>query len=309
LQSATDFPHALAAVSTFRDHEACARVRSISRADITRHSNPGFRIAVIDNPSDFYEAFAEDLVSRIRDARDAGTDLVAILPCGPVPQYKLAAEKINRERISLNHVYTFNMDEYADENGVTAPISWLGSFQRTMWDSFFGLIEPDLRPPTNNIHFPTTEHISVYSRMLEDVGGADVCYGGIGWAGHIAFWEPHLGLEFGGDIAAYREAEARLVQLHPMTVMQNALHSFGGDWSRVPPQANTIGPKDILGARYRSFWLDGDFGGGHSWQGFIARLVAHGPVSELVPGSLLQETRADYTMLGGVAEDLVISMS
>ena len=136
-----------------------------------------------------------------------------------------------------------------------------------------------------------------------------MCYGGIGWSGHIAFWEPHLGTEFEGDLDAYRRAGARLVELHPMTVMQNALHSFGGDWSSVPPKANTIGPREILGARHRSFWLDGDLGGGVSWQRFIARLVAHGPVSELVPGSLLQEARSDYTLLGNVADDVTIEMS
>ena len=86
-----------------------------------------------------------------------------------------------------------------------------------------------------------------------------------------------------------------------MTIMQNALHSFGGDWSWVPPKANTIGPREILGARHRSFWLDGDIGGGVSWQRFIARLVAHGPVSEFVPGSILQTARTDYTILGGVS--------
>ena len=104
-------------------------------------------------------------------------------------------------------------------------------------------------------------------------------------------------------------AGARLVELHPMTVMQNALHSFGGDWSSVPPKANTIGPREILGARHRSFWLDGDLGGGVSWQRFIARLVAHGPVNEFVPGSLLQEARSDYTILGNVADDVTIQMA
>ena len=94
-----------------------------------------------------------------------------------------------------------------------------------------------------------------------------------------------------------------------MTVMQNALHSFGGDWSWVPPKANTIGPREILGAKHRSFWLDGDLGNGFSWQRFIARLVAHGPISEFVPGSLLQEAGADYTLLGSVADDVVVSMA
>ena len=150
--------------------------------------------------------------------------------------------------------------------------------------------------------------IGSYSRRIEDAGGADVCYGGIGWCGHIAFWEAHLGFEFRNDLSAYKQAGARLVELNPMTIMQNALHTFGGDWSWVPPKANTIGPKEILGARDRSFWLDGDLGGGVSWQRFIARLVAHGPVNPLVPGSILQEAPGSYTILGDVASDVEIKM-
>ena len=216
---------------------------------------------------------------------------------------------INEERLSLAHVHTFNMDEYANEDGVTAPVSWPGSFQRAMLERFFGLVDPELRPPESQIHFPTTDAIASYSSRIDDLGGADVCYGGIGWCGHIAFWESHLGEEFVGDLEAYKQAGARLVELHPMTIMQNALHSFGGDWSWVPPKANTIGPREILGATHRSFWLDGDLGGGVSWQRFIARLVAHGPVSEFVPGSILQTAPTDYTILGGVADDVEIAMA
>ena len=53
----------------------------------------------------------------------------------------------------------------------------------------------------------------------------------------------------------------------------------------------------------------GDIGGGVSWQRFIARLVAHGPVSEFVPGSILQTVRTDYTILGSVADDVEIHMA
>jgi glucosamine-6-phosphate deaminase len=284
-------------------------VRAIRRADLTRHPNPDFHVDVVEDPHQFYGAFAEDLVGRVREARDEGRDFVAILPVGPMPQYGLAARLINEERLSLAHVHTFNMDEYANEDGVTAPPSWPGSFQRAMLERFFALVDPALRPPESNIHFPTTDAIHDYSARIEDLGGADVCYGGIGWCGHIAFWESHLGHEFEGDLEAYKQAGARLVELHPMTIMQNALHSFGGDWSWVPPKANTIGPREILGARHRSFWLDGDIGGGVSWQRFIARLVAHGPVSEFVPGSILQTARTDYTILGGVAYDVEIHMA
>jgi glucosamine-6-phosphate deaminase len=307
--SAVTFEYDMARFISFRDREACERVRRIPREELTSHPSPEFRIGIVDEAAAFYGAFADDFVGRIRAARDEGRSFVAILPVGPMPQYQLAARTINEERLSLAHVHMFNMDEYANEDGVTAPVSWAGSFQRAMLDRFFGLIDADLRPPEDQIHFPTTEAIAGYSARIEDLGGADVCYGGIGWCGHIAFWESHLGEEFEGDLDAYKAAGARLVELHPMTIMQNALHSFGGDWSWVPPKANTIGPREILGAKHRSFWLDGDIGGGVSWQRFIARLVAHGPVSELVPGSILQTAPTDYTILGGVADDVEIHMA
>lgn len=304
-----EFTYDLARFIDFRDREACERVRRIRRSELAAHPNPDFRIRIIDEPAAFYRAFAEDLVSRIRQARDEGRRLVLILPVGPMPQYEIAARMINEERLSLAHVHTFNMDEYANEEGVTAPASWPGSFQRAMRERFFGLIDPELRPPEDQIHFPTSDLLPTYSARIEELGGADCCYGGIGWCGHVAFWESHLGHEFAGDLDAYRQAGARLVELHPMTIMQNALHSFGGDWSWVPPRAATIGPREILGARHRSFWLDGHIGGGISWQRFIARLVAHGPVSEFVPGSLLQTVPTDYTILGGVADDVQIHMA
>jgi glucosamine-6-phosphate deaminase len=303
------FDYDLSPFIAFRDRAACERVRAIPREQLTEHPNPQFRISILDDAREFYTRFAADLVGRIRAASEEDRPFVAILPVGPMPQYEIAAEMINAERLSLRHVHTFNMDEYANEDGVTAPLSWPGSFQRAMFDGFFERIHRELRPPEAQIHFPTREAIGDYSARLDALGGADVCYGGIGWSGHIAFWEPQLGAEFDGDLDAWKAAGARLVELHPMTVMQNALHSFGSDWSWVPPYANTIGPRDVLGAKHRSFWLDGDLGGGVSWQRFIARLVAHGPVNEFVPGSVLQTARTDYTILGSVADDVEIHMA
>ena len=308
MNTSMGFRHELAEFIPFRDLEACRRARAIPKGEITRHPNPEFRIRVVEDPAEFYSSFALDIVSRIVEAREAARPLVAIFPVGPMPQYRLAAEMINRLRISCRHLVSFNMDEYADADGNTAPEEWEGSFQRAMMEGFFGRLDPDLRPPADQIHFPTRRALADYGRRIADLGGADVCYGGIGWCGHIAFWEAHLGVEFGSDLERFRKAGPRLVELHPMTIMQNALHSFSGDWSRVPPKANTIGPAEILGARDRSFWLDGYLGGGISWQRFIARLVAHGPVDTLVPGSILQTAPGTYTLLGGVAEDCAVQM-
>ena len=303
------FDYELARFIPFRDLDECERVRKIRKPEIARHSNPEFKIRVIEAPGEFYAAFAADIVSRVQCALEEGKQFVGIFPVGPMPQYPIAAEMINRLRIPMHHVHTFNMDEYADQDGNTAPADWAGSFQKAMLEQFFLRIDPGLRPPLEQIHFPDTLNIGDYGEMISDLGGADVCYGGIGWCGHIAFWEADLGLEFGDDLVAYKQAGPRIVELTPMTIMQNALHSFGGDWSWVPPKAATIGPAQIVGAKYRSFWLDGYLGGGVSWQRFIARLCAHGRVNTLVPGSLLQTAPGMYTIYGPVADDVEIRMA
>ena len=303
------FKYDLAKFLPFRDRAACEKVRAIRKEDITIHPNPDFKIRVVEDVHQLYTRFALDIVGRIAEKGDAGEPFVAIFPVGPMPQYPIAAQIINDLRISCKHVHSFNMDEYADQDGNTAPADWPGSFQHAMMEQFWFAIDEDLRPPMRQIHFPTTQVLVDYGKMITDLGGADVCYGGIGWCGHIAFWEAHLADEFDGDLEVFKKQGPRCVELHPMTIMQNALHSFGGDWSWVPPKANTIGPAQILGAKYRSFWLDGYIGGGVSWQKFIARLVAHGPVTPYVPGSILQTVPGSYTILGGVAENVEIHMS
>jgi glucosamine-6-phosphate deaminase len=303
------FTYNLANFIAFRDLAECERVRAIKREEITAHPNPDFKIRLVEDLGEFYAAFATDIVSRIRQSLEADRQFVGIFPVGPMPQYAIAARMINALGIPMQHIHTFNMDEYADQDGNTAPADWPGSFQQAMLNSFFLKINPELRPPMNQVHFPSKANIGHYGRMIADMGGADVCYGGIGWCGHIAFWEADLGKEFGNDLEAYKKAGPRIVELTPMTIMQNALHSFGGDWSWVPPKAASIGPAEIVGAKDRSFWLDGYIGGGVSWQRFIARLCAHGYVNTLVPGSLLQTAPGTYTIWGPVADNVEIHMS
>jgi glucosamine-6-phosphate deaminase len=295
---------------SFRDAAECARIRAIKKEDICKHANPEFKIRLIDELEIFYAEFALDIVGQIVTAAEEGRKCVLILPVGPVPQYAIAAGIINRLGIDCKHLVTFNMDEYADENGQTAPAEWEGSFATAMMANFFGRLRDELRPPAENINFPNTENIDRYSDMIAAAGGADCCYGGIGWCGHIAFFESHLGDNY-ATLEEYKQAKAQIVELHPMTIMQNALHSFGGDWSWVPPKAASIAPADILGARHRSFWLDGMCGLGTnmSWQRFIARLAAHVTPNKYVPGSILQTARTDYTIWGPVANDVQIEMS
>jgi glucosamine-6-phosphate deaminase len=280
------------------------RVRAIRRADFTKHPNKNFRIRVIEDQTTFAFSYLMDIVAGIKRALDEGRRYVVILPA-PNPQYALVAQMINQLRIPCHHVHTFNMDEYADENGRTAPREWKGGFQYWMYHDLFDRIDPALRIPDAQIHFPSSENVNDYSSMIEDLGGADVCYGGIGWAGHIAFFEPHLAREFGEDIDAYLKAGSRIVELHPITQCQNSLFcdaNCAGDIAACPPKAATIGPRDLKNSRLVSFW-DGFTYGDVSWQRFITRLAAHGPVTPRVPASILQVLNSVLTVSGSVAED------
>lgn len=290
---------------SFRDREVCARVRKIKKEDLCKHPNENFKIRIIEDESNLFFQFATHLVAGIRKALDEGRKFVVILPA-PWPNYRWVAHLINTMGIDCKHVHTFNMDEWADQDGNSAPADWPHGFQCWMRQDFFSRIDPKLRMSEEQIHFPNRDNVNDYSKMIEDLGGADVCYGGIGWCGHIAFFESHLGEEFGGDIDAYLKAGARLVELHPITVMQSTVYcdsGRAGDWSYVPPKAYTVGPRDLKNSRLVSFWNTGYAGGGFAWQRFITRLAAHGPVTPLVPSSILQILPSELIVLGSVADD------
>ena len=68
----TEFTYDLARFISFRDLAECERVRRIRRSELAEHPNPDFRIRIVDEAAPFYRAFADDLVGRIRAARDEG---------------------------------------------------------------------------------------------------------------------------------------------------------------------------------------------------------------------------------------------
>ncbi|MCX7427985.1 MAG: hypothetical protein NTW96_20445 [Planctomycetia bacterium] len=299
------FHYDLAEFLPFQDAEACRRVRAIKRADVAKHPNKNFRIRVIEDETAFRFAYVMDIVAGIKRALDEGRKRYVLILPAPNPHYAFVAKMINDLNIPCHHVHTFNMDEYANQDGHTAPKDWKGGFQYWMYHDLFDRIRPELRMPESQVHFPTTETVNDYSKMLEDVGGADICYGGIGWCGHIAFFEPHLGREFVGNIDGYLEQGSRIVDLHPITICQNCLYAdagSAGDWSWVPPKAATIGPRDLAGSKLVSFW-DGFGAGEGMWQRFISRLAAHGPVTPLVPASILQILKSELILSGPVAAD------
>jgi glucosamine-6-phosphate deaminase len=85
---------------------------------------------VIEDQGEFSPAFATDIVTRIKQALDEGRKLLAFFQFGPMPQYPIAARMINSLRIPMKHVHTFNMDEYADQDGNTLLLTGLARFRK-----------------------------------------------------------------------------------------------------------------------------------------------------------------------------------
>jgi len=289
----------------FRDKAVIDRVRRIKRADMAKHPNPDYRIRIVPD-EDIAIIWIADMFHRIKTASDEGRRVVLILP-NPARTYRKVAYLINKFRVDCRNLYTFCMDEYADEHGNIAPENYPQGFLRATKTYLYAEIDRALRPPEDHIVGFTNKNIAHYGKMIEDVGGADACYSGPGWTGHLAFIEPDAP-EFAGSLEAWKKMGARVVTLSPFTIAQNSLHgSFGmcGDLAFVPPKAATIGPAEVIAAKNRmDFHRLKTAGTNVSWQRMVTRLCLHGPVTPKLPTSLLQLLPTDVYVSESSAQDI-----
>jgi glucosamine-6-phosphate deaminase len=295
-----------AEIIPFRDLAAIRKVIKIKAKDITKHWNPEFRIQVL--PAEEIEfLWLTDMVYRIKAADDEGRPAVLITP-NPWPGDARVADMLNKLKVNCKQLWTFNMDEYANERGEIAPETWEFGFMHAFKKYFYANLDRKLRPPEKQIVGPTDKNIKVYGKMIADLGNADACYSGPGWTGHLAFIEPDAP-EFAGTLEEWKQMGPRVCTLSPFTLAQNSLHgSFGmsGNLCAVPPRAATIGPAEVIAAKYRmdlhSITVDGSFA---SWQRLTTRLVLHGPVTPRVPESILQTLKTDVYVSPELAADIV----
>ncbi len=289
----------------FRDVKVLEKVRKIKSKDMAKHWNPEFKIQIVkDHLVEFM--WIADMFHRIKTARDEGRKIVIILP-NPCPTYRQVAYLINKFQIDCKHVYGFAMDEYADENGNIAPETWPQGFTYAMKHNFLYSIDRHLRPPEKQIIGFTNKNIKDYGKMITDAGGADICYSGPGWTGHLAFIEPDAP-EFAGSLSEWKKMGPRICTLSPFTLAQNSLHgSFGmsGDLAMVPPKAATIGPAQVIESKNRmDFHALLIHGTQTTWQRLISRLVLHGPVTPRVPESILQTLPTEVLVSESIARDI-----
>ncbi len=274
----------------FKDREVCERLRKLSGKDLEKHENPDFNIKVLMNP---HPILIATLFARLKEASEAGRRFSMILGNPEPDTYIPLAQLINYFNVDCSKVYIFAMDEWADDEGNIAPETYEAGFAHSMLKYFVYQIDPRLRMPLDHVYYPTNQNIGCYSKLITDIGegGADICSSSPGWTGHMAFIDP-VEEFFADSIDEWLNMDARIVTLHPLTVAQNSLHGvFGqsGYIASVPPKAATIGPVDVKNARERievhALLTNGTFS---SWQRMTSRLVLHGPVTPLIPSSMLQ---------------------
>jgi 6-phosphogluconolactonase/glucosamine-6-phosphate isomerase/deaminase len=290
----------------FRDTSVLHRCRAIRREQIEQHPNSEFQIRVLPGEEMTFR-WIVDMFRRIQRSDETDTPIALIVP-NPCPAvYRKVAHLINVFEVNCRNVHLFAMDEYANEEGQTAPENWPWGFMHSLLQSFWEEITPALRPAREQIQCPSTANIDHYGKLISDFGGADMCYSGPGWTGHLAFIEPDAP-EFAAPLEEWKAMGPRICTLSPFTLAQNSLHgSFGmsGDLAAVPPKAATIGPAEVIGAKNRMEMAGITVHGTTTaWQRMIARLCYHGPVTPKLPSSIHQLLRTDCYISEEVARDI-----
>lgn len=217
----------------------------------------GFQIVFYDTLEEFYLAEALEYVSAwSRSTADSPVGICG--PIGPTEQLPLVARVVNELGLSLRDAHFWAMDEWVID-GKVVPASHPLSFARTNLERCFNRIDKRLVMPPENIHFPTS-HPADYCRSFDHIHCA-VMQGGQGEVKHWAFNDPLPRTGRYEDEPPspeeYLALSTRVVDLHPLTLLQNARTSGNGNLCLVPQQAVTVGPVETWKAEQVSIWHAG----------------------------------------------------
>jgi len=251
--------------------------------------NKKFAPVPCETVADFDMMMGHEIALTIKQSKDAGEEIIFILPVGPMGMYRWAVYFLTEWDVDCKHVHGFNMDEWSDEDGNTLAPSDPGAFQNAMQDAFYGPLRK-LTVPKKQRHFATKISLPKYGEQIGELrskGARLVVVFGIGRVMPIAFWEPHFAAEY-KSVEEWKKPTHRIgAKLHPLTIEQNAITSFKSRTTLVPCRANTIGPGLFLGADKIIGGCDGALNRGMMWQGLSLWVtLRHGP-SPWIPSSFM----------------------
>ena len=243
---------------TTLDADILEDAAKLSADDLLQMSRPGFRVVLYDTLEEFYLAEALEYIAAFRQST-ADNPVGICGPIGPTEQLPLVARLVNALDLNLRHAHFWGMDEWVGDDGLPVPITHPLSFARADRELCFDRVRPELRMPEKHLHFPVGD-LGEYSRSYDQIRCV-VMQGGQGDVKHWAFNDPPKREGRWQDAppppAEQRKLAARIVDLHPMTLIQNARTSAGGQVSLVPSRAATVGPLETWKAEKVSIWQPG----------------------------------------------------
>ena len=274
-----------------QDKNVLEYCRNIRREEMEITNENGYSIRVVPHPS---SCCALELFERIyrSDVEDKKT--VIVFPNSWRNIYTAVAEMCNRYNVSARNIHAFCMDEWADEDGNVAPISYSVSLGGSFMSEFYLKFREDLRPKLEQMHYYTNENIGYYSDLIDETGdgGADLIISATGWIGHTAFIDPHTKKFSAETLDEFLQLPAGFVDNHRVTIIQNSGGFGSGDFYHPPRYSVSIGPRDVMHARDHLERHDLGYTGGYSsWERMISRLQLYGPVCKEVPASIYQLTK------------------
>ena len=238
------------------------------------------------------EALSSALATRVLETILARPNLVLGLPTGrtPLGLYRELRErsslsrrpgrrsaereggsptaKADADRINWAQVRTFNLDEFAGL-APSSPNSYRAYMQAELFDHVS--IDPANIGFLNGAAPDLVAECRRYDDAIAAAGGIDVQILGIGANGHIGFNEPAAGLC----------ALTHVAELEQESREANA-QRFGGDWTRVPARALSMGMATILNAREIILIATG------AEKADAVRGMIEGLITTELPASLLQ---------------------
>ena len=274
---------------TTLDDELLNDAARLTPDDMINLSRKGFKVIFYNTMEDFYLAEALEYISAWKQATSNNPSGICG-PIGPTEHLPLVARLVNELKLDLSNAHFWGMDEWyvnGKEISITHPLS----FERADRELCFDRIDKKLRMPEENMHFPKAE-TGKYIRSWESGVRCVVMQGGQGETKHWAFNDPVKREGKYKDNPPtpedYRKLTTRVVDLHPITCMQNARTSGGGVVTGIPVQALTVGPVQTWKAEKVSIWHagthDNSFG-----QRLTAFMLGKKIVDSSVPMSLLAD--------------------
>ncbi|MBL9188649.1 MAG: glucosamine-6-phosphate isomerase [Opitutaceae bacterium] len=272
---------------TTLDRGLIADAAALTPEKLRKLSRPGFKVVFYDTLEDFYCAEALEYIHAWKQATPDNPAGICG-PIGPTEQLPLVARIANEIGLKLHDAHFWGMDEWVID-GDSVPVSHPLSFEKCDREMCFNRIDRRLVMPDANLHFPAADTRAYRASWSAGVRCV-VMQGGQGDIKHWAFNDPLPRRGKYKDApppaADYRKLTTRVVDLHPVTIAQNARTSGGGNVTLVPTQAVTVGPIETWQAEKVSIWHagahDNPFG-----QRLTTLMIAKRIIDSAVPMSLL----------------------